>query len=379
MNIWQRVVQVTTGRLDKKSQRVMNWQNSALNYTSDFVTSIHNKIASEIAKVNFNHVRYQYNPDGIDTLSQVVGSDIEETLNWKPKGYNNSTEFWQEVVKQMLLNREVHLKPTFKLSNGVYVLDNLELVGETDSAYNVAETVNLVSPFFTSQDVSLLDNALSGIATKLDQNKLRAVMRINAVVGSKNSNFASTAHETIKLMQEGANYNGIGFMDSKSEIVEFKKDYSVLNQDEIQLIKNELLSAYFMTENILLGKASQDEQMLFYNGTIIPILQQLEKELTYKLLSTSKRIMRPDKKYYERILIDNQIMKFASIKELISFYHENTQAPTVTVNELRLLMGMLPIEGGDVYLSNANTRVIADFNSLETNITKGDQTEDETV
>ena len=65
-------------------------------------------------------------------------------------------------------------------------------------------------------------------------------------------------------MQEGSSYNGLTPVDNKTEIVELKKDYSVLNKDEIDLIKSELLTGYFMNENILLGTATQEQQIYFY-------------------------------------------------------------------------------------------------------------------
>lgn len=100
-----------------------------------------------------------------------------------------------------------------------------------------------------------------------------------------------------------------------------------MNKDEIDLIKSELLTGYFMNENILLGTATQEQQIYFYNSTIIPLLIQLEKELTYKLISTNRRRVIKDNLYYERIIVDNQLFKFATLKELIDLYHENINGP----------------------------------------------------
>lgn len=362
-DILSRTVKKSTGRINQETQEVYNWQESAIDYTSNFVTNIHNKIASEVAKVNFNHVKYTINTGGLDTMQSQGGSDIDEVLNWKPKGYNNSVEFWTVVIKRMMLNRVVRLVPSYREYNGIEVLDDLRLL-DSDAIYNEEETVNLFSPFFVSKDTSILDNALDSIVSKLNQGKMRALLKINAQIDTTATEFKEKTEKVIRAMQETSNYNGIGAMDAKSSIVELKKDYSVLNQEEIDLIKSELLSSYFMNEKVLLGTASQEEQMLFYNSTIIPLLNQIEKELTYKLLSTQARRITPNKQQYQRILIDNNILKFASIKDLISFYHENTQAPTKTVNELRVLMGDQPIEGGDVYMTNLNSYAITDFAEL---------------
>ena len=363
MNFYEKVVNMTTGRLDQRTQRVKGWEQASIEYTSAFVTNIHNKIASEIAKVNFNHVQYEINPMGADTMKTLQGSDIDEVLNWSPKGQANSTEFWRQMVKKLLLSKKVTLVPTWH-NNGVTVeLTDLKFLGDSTN-YDENSAITIVSPFYTDTKTNILDNALSSISEKLNQGKLRGFLEVNANLDNGATMFKKKALETIQLMQEVSTYNGIGVKDAKSSLVELKNNYSVLNQEEIDLIKKELLSAYFMSENIMLGTASQEEQMAFYSNTILPILTQLEKELTYKLLTTQERRITRYKKYYERIVIDNQIMKFATIKDLISFWHENTNAPTLMVNEMRLLMGMNPTEGGDVYLTNKNSVAIKSFSDI---------------
>lgn len=364
MGFYENIVQIATGRLNRNTQRVETWENQTLTYTSSFVANIHNKIASEVAKVNFNHVQYEVRDGGADTMKLKAGSDIDETLNWSAKGYENNTEFWRQITKKLLTQKKVVLVPKWK-NDGV----NVSLVDLTlangDIAYNPANTINLVSPFYTDSGTSILDTALTSIADKLNQGKLRAFLEVNANLDSGSEQFTKKARETISLMQDMSTYNGIGVKDAKSKLVELKNGYSVLNQEEIDLIKKELLGSYFMSENILLGTASQEEQMTFYSNVILPILSQLEKELTYKLLTGQERRITRYKKFYERIVIDNQIMKFASIKDLLEFWHENTNAPTVMVNEMRLLMGMNPVEGGDVYLTNKNSVAIKTFEDIE--------------
>jgi ATP-binding cassette subfamily B multidrug efflux pump len=59
------VVSFSRGKLNNDTQRVTAWQNEAVEYTSAFVTNIHNKIANEITKVEFNHVKFGYDSDKI--------------------------------------------------------------------------------------------------------------------------------------------------------------------------------------------------------------------------------------------------------------------------------------------------------------------------
>ena len=51
MNLFGKVVSFSRGKLNNDTQRVTAWQNEAVEYTSAFVTNIHNKIANEITKI----------------------------------------------------------------------------------------------------------------------------------------------------------------------------------------------------------------------------------------------------------------------------------------------------------------------------------------
>ena len=375
MNLFGKVVSFSRGKLNNDTQRVTAWQNEAVEYTSAFVTNIHNKIANEIAKVEFQHVKYKKDKAGSDPLISRAGSDLDEVLNWSPKGEHNSMEFWQKVIKKLLCTRYVDLYPKFDRETG----DLTDLLLTNDGKeYKPEELVRLFSPFYINEDTSILDNALASIQTKLEQGKLRGLLKINAFLDIDNTQeYREKALTTIKNMQESSSYNGLTPVDNKTEIVELKKDYSVLNKDEIDLIKSELLTGYFMNENILLGTATQEQQIYFYNSTIIPLLIQLEKELTYKLISTGRRRINKDNLYYERIIVDNQLFKFATLKELIDLYHENINAPIFTVNQLLIKMGEQPIEGGDIYLTNLNAVAVKNLSDLQGNrkdVTSTDET-----
>lgn len=364
MNLFGKFVSISKGKIDQKTQRVQGWDMSAsAEFTSAFAINIQNKIASEISKISFNHVKYQKNPNGADTLISMAGSDIDEVLNWSPKGKTNSIEFWSDVVKRLMANEKVSLIPIYNEQTGELL--DLRFPIDTDDTATLAESVNLISPYYTNTDTNLLDRALDGIGEKLLQGKIRALYQVNANLDLDDvQDYKDKVRATIEALQTGATYNGISPIDAKGEIVELKKDYSVLNKEEIDLIKSELLGAYFMNEDILNGTATQEQQMYFYNSTIIPLLVQLEKELTYKLISRNARRVLKDNIYYQRIIIDNQLFKFATLKELIDLYHENTNAPVFTINEMRIKMGEQPIEGGDKYFTNRNAVIVEDFDDL---------------
>ena len=370
-NIFGKAVKIQSSKMNQQTQRAISWSDEAVSATSGFYNNISAKIATEISKLNFQHVKYKKNDNGIDTLVSMDGSDIDEVLNWKPKGHLNSVDFWSDVTRKLMRTRQVYLKPTYDKDGNL-----IDLLINEDEDINTDETVNLVSPFFINSNTSILDSTLSSIATKLQQGRIKGQLKINGLIDTESDEFVQKAQATLNQMQKIGSVNGLTVTDDKTDIKEFSNSYSVLNDEEIKLIKSELLSSYFMSESILDGTASQEEQIYFYQSTIVPLLNQLEKELTYKLISTTKRRKIAGNKYYERIVIDNQLFKFASIDNMLSLIHENTQAPLLNLNELRVLLGLEAIEGGDIYMTNLNSKIIKDFSDLENEIEK--ETNEET-
>lgn len=364
-NLFGKAVKIQSSKVNQSTQRAVGWSDEAVSATSGFYNNISAKIATEISKLNFQHVKYKKNENGIDTLVSMDGSDIDEVLNWKSKGHLNSVDFWSDVTRKLMRTRQVYLKPTYDKDGNL-----IDLLINEDEDVDLNETVNLVSPFFINSNTSILDSTLSSIATKLQQGRIKGQLKINGLIDTESDEFVQKAQNTLSQMQKIGSVNGLTVTDDKTEIKEFSNSYSVLNDEEIKLIKSELLSSYFMSETILDGTATQEEQIYFYQSTIVPLLNQLEKELTYKLISTSKRRKIAGNKYYERIVIDNQLFKFASIDNMLSLIHENTQSPLLNLNELRVLLGLEAIEGGDIYMTNLNSKIIKDFSELENEIEK---------
>ena len=161
-NLFGKAVKIQSSKVNQSTQRAVGWSDEAVSATSGFYNNISAKIATEISKLNFQHVKYKKNENGIDTLVSMDGSDIDEVLNWKSKGHLNSVDFWSDVTRKLMRTRQVYLKPTYD-KDGVLV----DLLINEDEDVNTDETVNLVSPFFINSNTSILDSTLSSIATKL--------------------------------------------------------------------------------------------------------------------------------------------------------------------------------------------------------------------
>lgn len=107
-NIFGKAVKIQSSKMNQQTQRAISWSDEAVSATSGFYNNISAKIATEISKLNFQHVKYKKTDNGIDTLQSMDGSDIDEVLNWRPKGHLNSVDFWSDVTRKLMRTRQVY-------------------------------------------------------------------------------------------------------------------------------------------------------------------------------------------------------------------------------------------------------------------------------
>lgn len=350
MPIFQSVVRFLTGKVNKQTQHV-TWSDETVKYTSAFLLSVNVFIAREFSKLDIDHRVYQKQDDGKYLTTDKLGSDIYEVLNYSPNGYRNNTEWKREIAKRLATGATVYLKPKHQHGKLVQLL-----LVDADAYNNDQENVLVItSPIQISNSASLYDSMLTNIASQLNTNKLRGFLKVNASISSKSQNFKQVALEQIKVMQEVAEYNGLGVLDGKTDIVELNKDYQTIDPESVNIIKREILNGFGFSEKMLTGDYTEDDYKHFFNNVLAPIIKEFETELTYKLLTNNARINTGDKQTFERIVISVDVFKFANVDQLIKLASSNTNGAYLTVNEIRARMGYDPIAGGDVFRTNLNS------------------------
>lgn len=75
-NIFGKAVKIQSAKMNQQTQRAISWSDEAVSATSGFYNNISAKIATEISKLNFQHVKYKKTDNGIDTLQSMDGSDL---------------------------------------------------------------------------------------------------------------------------------------------------------------------------------------------------------------------------------------------------------------------------------------------------------------
>lgn len=349
MGLYSSIVNFFQGDVDTKTQNV-TWSEQTTQYTSTFMLSATMFVAREFAKLNIDHRLYT-RTNNSQLISDKLGSDIYETLNYSPNGFRTNSEWKREIIKRLFASSAIYLKPVRQRG----VLRSLEFTDMETYKAHPDDIICLTSPFYQSENASLYDNVLTKIGRQLDTKKLRGFLKINAAVGTTTDKFKEEALKQIKAYHDIASYNGLSIIDAKTDVVELNKDYDTLDESTVSLIKREILNGFGFSESLMTGDYTIDEYKHFYTNVMYPIIHEFETELTYKLLTNNARINTQQKQNFERIIISVETFTFAQISDLIALAAANTNGAYLTVNEVRQLMGYDPIEGGDVFRTNLNS------------------------
>lgn len=141
---------------------------------------------------------------------------------------------------------------------------------------------------------------------------------------------------------------GAAGVDAKADIERIEpKDYvpnASISRDIVERIYN-----FFQTnKKITSGTYNEDEFVSFYNISVSPLLQQMSGEYTRKLFT------RRERSAGNRIDFDSANFEFASMKtklDLTSYLDRGTLVP----NEVRKILRLPPIDGGDQPLLRKDT------------------------
>lgn len=351
MGILDNVVKRFTGKVSNKKTQQVVWNDEITRYTSSFLLAVHSFIAREFSKLEIEHRIYTRLGDSTG-IGNKYGSSIYEVLEYNPNGFRTNREWKRAIILKLVQGQDVYLLPRY---NGPGDLISLTFTDKEMYLKNPDDVVVITTPFTVSRNVQLYDEMLTSIGEHLRTNKVKAFLSLNTQVAN-GSDFNEKVQSIIKNMQEVGSYNGIGFLDAKTKLEELKHEYSPIGDGVEEIIKRELLNGFGLSEKLLRGEYTNTDYRNFFETVLRPVIDEIETEFTYKLLTTNARVNRPEKQSFERITISYQTLdKFASPQDLTRLMEANTNGAYLKVNEVRQLLGYDPVEGGDVFRTNLNS------------------------
>ena len=347
-------------------------------------------IARNAAKMHPKHIRRT-----AEKL-EIVNGNLYRLLAKKPNELQNAFQFYYQVVTDLELynnsyiyiQRDENFKVTglyplpyrsvtlYELDGKLYIQFKFGNSKERFVAYN--NCIHLTR--FTSKDG--LDGGTTepiiktlSIKHVLDEGIVNAIKTTSAIKGLVKTTQAMLKPEDVKKMRDqfvddfvkNADDSGIGGLDATTTFTPINIEPKTASEDQIKLFDSKILSYFGINENIIQSKYSEDEWNAFYESVLEPIGLQMSLEFSNKMFTPTERY------FGNEIIFESNRLQYASNKTKIELlrYANNI----MSINELREVFNLTPIDGGEVILIDQNhTETLGDI-SDETN-SEGDE-EDE--
>ena len=139
---------------------------------------------------------------------------------------------------------------------------------------------------------------------------------------------------------------GIGGLDATTDFQTVNITPVTATESQIKEIDTEILSYFGISQEIIQSDYTEDKWNAFYQSVLEPLAVQMGLEFTIKLFTLTERF------HGNRIVFEANRLEYASNKTKIDIarYLNNY----LTVNEIRKIFNLDPLEDGDVRLQDLN-------------------------
>lgn len=357
------------------------------------------KLLSEsVANLPLQHVRRR---DGV--FADVDNQRLDYLLNVQPDYAVNAFDFWRQVVQELLLDGNAYIVPVYNTAS--MELDRLALCGRgtvrhdtLNDRYDVHDTENCICGSYTEDEiihikgltlrnskigVSVLTYArlTMGIAATGDQetqNRFANGGNVRGIVSNDTSVRGFGEYQDKQLEKTAENidsrFQGGERIVSLPGQVDFKQ--ISLSSTDMQFLESrkftviEICRFFSVPPTFVYADTSTNYKTVeqadvdFLSHTLNPLLRNIEIELRRKLIA-------PELCHKYKFKFDRRELFACDLNGMMRYGTQLLQIGT-TVNEVRRMNNLTPVDGGDAVLVSANLRGI---NEIGTQPQQQQQTE----
>ena len=346
-------------------------------YYSDIVRSCIKPKTKAIGKALAKHIRTTVK-DGKKTV-EVNPMLYIEFLLAEPNEYMTGQMLQEKVANQLALNGNAFIlimRDEYGLPNGLYPIPCTSVEKKTDSNGDLElkfwlpngkylqipyrELIHLRDDYlsddiFGDAPAAALKEMMETVST-MDQG-MRNAIKNSAVVKWLLKYTSSIRDEDLKVKAKefADNYLdisngsvGVAAVDAKADAIQVNNNDYVPNASQMDK-QTERIYAFFQTnDKIVHSKYTEDEWIAYYEAAVEPVIQQMANEYTRRLFS------RREQSFGNKIIFETSTLTFASMAtklNLVLFVDRGIMTP----NEVREILSMAPIDGGDKALLRKDT------------------------
>lgn len=178
--------------------------------------------------------------------------------------------------------------------------------------------------------------AVDLIDSRSATDKLNIIFHVPyTITNEKQQQMAERRRAAIEKQISDSKY-GIAYADGNEKVTQLNRPADNTMREEVKYLDMRLLNEYGMTEGILNGTATEEEQLNYYNHVVQPIMTALCSEMTRKYLSKTARTQGQRVKWFKDPFMLVPVNHLADVVDKFS------RNEILTSNEIRGFFGIKP-------------------------------------
>lgn len=330
------------------------------------VTTVYNRIATDVAAIKIEHVRLDENGNYLETIN----SGLNECLNVSANIDQTGASFIQDVVLSMfdegcvaLVPTDMSVKPDGNLSVNILRMrtgkitawypDRVEVevynenTGFRDRLVLPKKIVAIVeNPFYsvmnepnsTLQRLIRKLNLLDAVDEQSSSGKIDLIIQLPyAIKRETQLEMAEKRRKDIETQLVGSKY-GIAYIDGTERVTQLNRaaDNNLLQQ--ITYLTELLWAQLGLSRTIFDGTADEKTMLNYQNTVLEPILSAICDELKRKFLTKTARTQG------QSVIFIKEPFKLVATEQFAELADKFTRNEILTSNEIRSIIGFKPVD-----------------------------------
>ena len=328
------------------------------------VTSVYNRIALDVAALNFQHIRLDEN----GRFLSVIEDGLNNCLTLEANIDQTARSFIQDVVISMFDEGSVAIVPVDTTTDpnvsGSYDIQTMR-VGQILDWYPQYIRVRLYNEHTGKKEdivvpksaTAIIENPLYAVINEPNSTMQRLIRKLNLLdvideqSGSGKLDLiiqlpyviktearrqqAENRRKDIENQLSGTKY-GIAYTDGTERITQLNRSVNNNLMSQIEYLTSMLYSQLGITQSILDGTADEKTMLNYNNRTIEPIASAIVGEMKRKFLTKTARSQ------LQSISFFRDPFKLVPVNEIAEIADKFTRNEIMTSNEIRQVIGMKP-------------------------------------
>lgn len=341
-------------------------------YETDQVRVCIDAIARNGAKLSPKHIRAKTRE-----FKNLNGS-IQRLISEQPNEIDNAYSFYYKVISQLYLDNNAFVYIQRDISGtpiGLYPIKSdsytlLEYNGEIYIKFkfrggkiysaSLKDDVIHLKRFYCQNDIvggdTIAITKLMSFRHILNEGIVNAIKTSQSIKGILKTTKAMLKPEDVKKIRDqfvadfitDADGSSIAGLDALTDFKPIQLNPTTASDSQINAVDTQIKNYFGVSDKIIQSTYNEDEWNAFYESVLEGIALQMSLEFTNKLFTITERF------HGNKIIFEANRLQYASNKTKIDVIKNLAPMGALTINEMREIMNMSPVEDGDRFLQSLN-------------------------